>query len=111
MIEVIVSLVLASGVMVPEVEVERVWSVDWDALAECESHGQWNYGPDADWGSRLYHGGLQHDPDTWTQFKPDGFPDFAYLATPDQQKQVAERVLAAQGLGAWPACTRALGWR
>jgi hypothetical protein len=44
------------------------------------------------------YGGLAYAP------RPD-------LATRSQQIAVAERGLAAQGFGAWPACSRRLGLR
>lgn len=76
----------------------------WRSLADCES--------DLTWDIDDYHdGGLQFLPSTWTAFAPDGFPTFAYDATPAEQVEVAERVLDAQGWEAWPACSRKLGLR
>lgn len=86
-------------------------SVNWDVLAECESHGEWDYGPHSGWGSGIFEGGLQFHPRTWDAYKPAGYPEAAYQASRAQQINVAELVLADQGLVAWPACTRALGWR
>lgn len=83
----------------------------WDRLAECESHGQWNYGPHSGWGSGIYHGGLQFHPNTWNAYGGQQYAPYAYQATREQQIAVAERVLAAQGWGAWPACSRKLGLR
>lgn len=83
----------------------------WVELAECESHGEWDYGPHSNWGSHLFEGGLQFHPDTWDGFKPDGYPDAAYQATPQQQVNVAERVQEAQGWRAWPRCSRTIGLR
>lgn len=84
----------------------------WDRLAECESHGEWDYDPTtADWGSRLFQGGLQFKPSTWEAYAPAAFPDVAYAASREQQIQVAERVLEEQGWVAWPACSRKLGLR
>lgn len=83
----------------------------WDTLAECESHGEWDYGPHSGWGSGIYHGGLQFHPETWSAYRDAGMPSVAYEASREQQIAVAERVLAEQGWGAWPACTRELGWR
>lgn len=83
----------------------------WQALAECESHGEWDYGPHSTWGSRIYHGGLQIHPGTWDAFRDPDHPPYAYLASPAVQVAVAERVLAAQGWRAWPACSRKLGLR
>ncbi|MEX2533336.1 MAG: transglycosylase family protein [Nitriliruptoraceae bacterium] len=83
----------------------------WDALAQCESHGEWSYGPHSTWGSRLYHGGLQFHPNTWSSYRDDTMPRYAFEATREQQIVVAERVLERQGWGAWPSCSSALGLR
>lgn len=77
----------------------------WDRLAECESSGRWNLNVG------LYDGGLQFHPSTWTAYKLPGYPPYAYQATRGQQIAAAERVLDAQGWGAWPACSRKLGLR
>lgn len=82
----------------------------WDALARCEASGDWAIVRVVN--SRVtYHGGLQFDARTWTAFRPDGFPPLASEASREQQIEVAERVLARQGWGAWPACSRRLGLR
>lgn len=81
----------------------------WDRLAECEANGEWDYGPHSGWGSGIFEGGLQHHPQTWDEFKPDGYPDAAYQATREQQIAVAKRVLAAQGVRAWPNCGPKVG--
>lgn len=82
----------------------------WDALARCEAGGRWEVVRVVN--SRTsYHGGLQFDARTWSAFRPDGFPALASEATREQQIEVAERVLARQGWGAWPACSRRLGLR
>jgi hypothetical protein len=83
----------------------------WDALAQCESRGDWTYGPHSTWGSRLYHGGLQFHPNTWLRHRDDNMPRYAFRATREQQIEVGERVLASQGWGAWPSCSRTLGFR
>jgi hypothetical protein len=74
----------------------------WGRLAECESNGNWRI-------DGAFDGGLQFHPGTWTAYRPDGFPRYAYEATPGQQVFVAEQVLAAEGWNAWPACSAALG--
>lgn len=83
----------------PHVEVEARQAVPrkWIAVADCESDRRWHI-------DALHDGGLQFTPQTWSAFIPDGFPAYAWQATPAQQVQVAERVLAAQGPGAWPNC-------
>lgn len=95
----------------PEPEPAPAMSVNWDVLAECESHGEWDYGPHSGWGSGMFEGGLQFHSDTWDAYKPSGYPKAAYQASRTQQINVAEKVLDEQGLKAWPACTKALGWR
>lgn len=82
----------------------------WDDLARCESSGRWDIVRVVN--ERLsYYGGLQFHPRTWNAFRPQGFPDLASEATRTEQIQVAQRVLEAQGWGAWPACSRRLGLR
>jgi hypothetical protein len=76
----------------------------WSRLAECESNGHWDIDADFD-------GGLQFHPGTWSSYRPAGYPEYAYEATPAQQIRVARRVLADQGWNAWPACSAALGLR
>lgn len=77
----------------------------WDRLAACESSGNWASTVGT------YEGGLQFHPSTWDAYKPSGYPEAAYQASREQQIAVAERVLASQGWGAWPACARKLGLR
>ncbi len=71
-------------------------SVNWDAIAECESGGNWSINT-----GNGFYGGLQFKPSTWAAHGGVGSPA---NATREQQIQVAERVLATQGLGAWPSC-------
>jgi hypothetical protein len=82
----------------------------WDALARCEAGGRWDAVRTAN-GRVLFSGGLQFTPRTWAAFRPDGFPEQASHATREQQIEVAERVRARQGWGAWPSCSRRLGLR
>jgi len=78
-------------------------STIWDQLAQCESRGNWALdGP-------LYDGGLQFHPTTWNSFKPAGYPEYAWMASREQQIEVAIRVQARQGWKAWPACAEKLG--
>jgi resuscitation-promoting factor RpfA len=78
----------------------------WDKLAMCESSGQWRINT-----GNGYFGGLQFLPATWLGFGGGEYAPRADLATREQQIIVAERVLAKQGWGAWPACSRKLGLR
>lgn len=77
----------------------------WDALAQCESGGNWSIN------TGLYDGGLQFHPQTWNAYGGQQYAPRAYMATREQQIAVAERVLAGQGWGAWPACSAKLGLR
>jgi resuscitation-promoting factor RpfA len=73
----------------------------WDALAQCESGGNWatNTG-------NGYSGGLQFSPTTWAAYGGTGS---AADASREQQIAVAEQVQASQGWGAWPSCAAQLG--
>ena len=73
----------------------------WDKLAQCESSGNWAINT-----GNGFSGGLQFTPSTWRAFGGGGR---AQDASRVEQIVVAERVLAKQGWGAWPACSRKLG--
>jgi len=72
---------------------------NWSAIAACESGGNWS----ANTGNGFY-GGLQFTEQTWLAYGGGQYAPSANLATPAQQIAVAQRVLAAQGIGAWPVC-------
>lgn len=78
---------------------------NWDALAQCESGGRWNINT-----GNGYSGGLQFTQSTWAAHGGTQYASSAAGATREQQIAVAQRVLASQGAGAWPACTRSTGW-
>jgi resuscitation-promoting factor RpfA len=78
----------------------------WDELAQCESSGNWHINT-----GNGFYGGLQFWHPTWVDFGGTSFAPRADLASREQQIVVAERVLAVQGWGAWPACSRRLGLR
>ena len=69
---------------------------DWDAIASCESGGNWSTNT-----GNGYHGGLQFTLGTWRANGGAGSPENASRA---EQIRVAENVLHSQGLGAWPVC-------
>jgi len=71
-------------------------SVNWDAIAQCESGGNWS----TNTGNGAY-GGLQFKPATWSSNGGVGNPATASRA---EQIRVAENVLRTQGLKAWPKC-------
>jgi hypothetical protein len=72
---------------------------DWTGVAACESGGNWSINT-----GNGFYGGLQFTPATWAANGGTAYASRADLATPAQQVAVAERVLATQGVGAWPVC-------
>jgi cell wall-associated NlpC family hydrolase len=72
----------------------------WDKVAKCESGNRWNINT-----GNGYYGGLQFSASTWNAYRPSGYPGRADLASKTQQILVAEKVLKAQGPGAWPVCS------
>jgi LysM repeat protein len=76
-------------------------SVNWDAIAECESGGNWSINT-----GNGYYGGLQFSPSTWKAYGGEGNPA---NASRSEQIAVAERVLDGQGIGAWPVCGQRAG--
>jgi LysM repeat protein len=76
-------------------------ATDWDAVAQCESSGNWH----TDTGNG-YGGGLQFTNSTWHAFGGSGEPEHA---SREQQIQVAEKVKGSQGMGAWPVCSKKAG--
>ncbi|TQN42982.1 LysM domain-containing protein [Blastococcus colisei] len=76
----------------------------WDRLAQCESSGNWAINT-----GNGYYGGLQFSQSTWEGFGGTAYAPRADLATREQQIATAEKTLAVQGWGAWPACSAKLG--
>jgi hypothetical protein len=73
--------------------------VNWSAVAACESGGNWSTST-----GNGFYGGLQFTEGTWLANGGGQYASSADLATAAQQIAVAERVLASQGIGAWPVC-------
>ena len=71
----------------------------WDQVAACESGGNWNINTGSG-----YYGGVQFSYDTWAGYDGQQYAPTADQATKAQQIDIAERVLAGQGAGAWPNC-------
>ncbi|MGW4561879.1 transglycosylase family protein [Streptomyces sp. NPDC004561] len=71
----------------------------WDAVAQCESGGNWSINT-----GNGYYGGLQFSASTWAAYGGTQYAAQANEAGKAQQIAVAEKVLAAQGKGAWPVC-------
>ncbi|MFB0618456.1 transglycosylase family protein [Streptomyces sp. AGS-58] len=72
---------------------------EWDAVAQCESGGNWAINT-----GNGYYGGLQFSASTWAAYGGTQYAATADQAGKAQQIAVAEKVLAAQGKGAWPVC-------
>jgi len=79
-------------------------TAQWDRVAQCESGGNWS----ADTGNG-YYGGLQFAASTWNGFGGDKYAQLASDASKQQQITIADKVLAAQGWGAWPVCSQQAG--
>jgi hypothetical protein len=74
----------------------------WDALAQCESGGRWDYsaGP--------YYGGLQFSAETWRAVGGTGMP---YEHSRETQIHFGQILQARSGWGQWPHCSSELGLR
>ncbi|PRH80705.1 transglycosylase [Streptomyces solincola] len=72
---------------------------EWDQVAQCESGGNWSINT-----GNGYYGGLQFSSSTWAAYGGTSYASSADQASKSQQIQVAEKVLASQGKGAWPSC-------
>jgi hypothetical protein len=77
-------------------------STVWDALAQCESGGNWAINT-----GNGYYGGLQFSLGTWRAYGGGGYP---HQQSREYQIMIAEKVRAATGgYGSWPACSASLG--
>lgn len=76
----------------------------WDRVAACESGGRWNVST-----GNGFYGGLQFTRQTWLAFGGGRHASTANLASKSAQITVARKVLASQGPGAWPVCSRKAG--
>ncbi len=75
----------------------------WDALAECESNGDWSINT-----GNGFYGGLQFKLSSWEWVGGSGYP---HEASKEEQIARAEVLLERQGWDAWPACSSQLGLR
>jgi resuscitation-promoting factor RpfA len=76
----------------------------WDNVAHCESGGNWHINT-----GNGYYGGLQFTQGTWVNYGGSAFAGRADLATREDQISIANKVLNAQGWGAWPVCSHYAG--
>ena len=74
----------------------------WDALAQCESGGNWAINT-----GNGYYGGLQFSLGTWRAYGGVGLPS---QQSREYQIAIATKLRdASGGYGAWPACSAKLG--
>jgi uncharacterized protein YabE (DUF348 family) len=108
--------VLARHVLTsPKLQVERVGTkqrpapqyssngLNWDAVAQCESGGNWHINT-----GNGFYGGLQFDYSTWLANGGGAYAPRADLASREQQIAVATRLYNARGSSPWPVCGRYL---
>jgi len=76
----------------------------WDNVAQCESGGNWHINT-----GNGYYGGLQFTQGTWVNYGGSSYASRADLAGREEQIAIANKVLAAQGWGAWPVCSSYAG--
>jgi nucleoid-associated protein YgaU len=79
-------------------------SVNWDAVAQCESGGNWHINT-----GNGYYGGLQFARGTWKGYGGGRYAGTADKASRSEQIAIAEKILRGQGIGAWPVCGRKAG--
>jgi uncharacterized protein YabE (DUF348 family) len=78
--------------------------VIWDALARCESNGNWAINT-----GNGFFGGVQFDQNTWERQGGLRYAPRADLATREEQIAIADVTRARQGWGAWPVCSGRTG--
>jgi len=97
------SAVAGTGLIALAAPAQAATSI-WDKVATCESTNNWSINT-----GNGFYGGLQFTISTWNGFGGQEFADRADHATREEQITVAQRVLAVQGPGAWPACSKYAG--
>jgi murein DD-endopeptidase MepM/ murein hydrolase activator NlpD len=73
----------------------------WDALAQCESGGNWAINT-----GNGFYGGIQFTLSSWAAVGGSGMPN---QASREEQIMRGQMLQAKQGWGAWPACAAKLG--
>src|SRR3954451_19799036 len=94
----------AAGILGPAGAAQAKSSVNWDAVARCESGGNWSINT-----GNGYYGGLQFSRSTWTANGGGKYASTANKASRSEQIKIAEKVLDGQGIGAWPVCGKKAG--
>jgi resuscitation-promoting factor RpfA len=104
LIGVLAAVALALGVASVGSAPASAASTVWDRVARCESGGNWKINT-----GNGYYGGLQFSNRTWKGFGGGTYASRANRASKAEQIAIARRVLASQGPGAWPVCSRKAG--
>lgn len=94
--------VTGSAIAIPLLAASGASAADgtvWDKVAQCETGGSWS----ADQGDGEY-GGLNLTQKNWEAYGGLDYAASPDLASRNQQIAVAQKVLAAQGIGAWGTC-------
>ena len=101
---IIAGLALTLGIALTGTAPASAAATVWDKVAKCESGNRWQINT----GNR-YYGGLQFSSGTWRAFGGRKYASQAHRASKAEQIAIARRVLAGQGPGAWPTCSRRAG--
>ena len=75
---------------------------NWNAIAGPESGNNWQIAYGQGTPDNPVTGGLQIGDKTWADYGGLQFAPRAYMASPEQQMTIADKVLQGQGPGAWP---------
>ena len=97
---------LAAVALASATTADAATDAQWDALAKCESGGNWHINT-----GNGYYGGLQFSAGTWRAYGGGTFASTADKASREQQITVAAKVAKAQGWTAWPSCSLKAGIR
>ncbi|QHC02451.1 hypothetical protein EK0264_13835 [Epidermidibacterium keratini] len=73
--------------------------MNWDALAQCESSGNWAINT-----GNGYYGGVQFDKRTWDAYGGSAYAAYPHQASREQQIAVATQLYNARGIQPWPKC-------
>jgi len=96
-----VAFAVTNGTLSPGAASAGGSKAQWEALAQCESGGNWAINT-----GNGYHGGLQFNLATWRGLGLGGYPHEASKA---QQIAAGSKLHDQRGWQPWPACSRKLG--
>jgi uncharacterized protein YabE (DUF348 family) len=83
----------------PTPDVSGLAGSAWDALADCESSGDWHINS-----GNGFYGGVQFDYSTWLSNGGGQYAPRADMASREEQIAVASKVYKARGSSPWPVC-------